>query len=125
VKRPFWWAAGSGLVLLSAGIAVFCLRPIPPTLAGTPGFNNLDTLHARCVQDMVANTCKVMGTGSASISAKPGDWVFVAGVGPIDAVQYQQMYSVGDAMCTVVRNACAKQWDGTQCLTARKLWGHS
>jgi len=65
-----------------------------------------------------------MGTGGASISAKPGDLVFVAGIGSVDAVQYQQMYAAGDAMCSVVKNACAKQWDGAQCQTARKLWGH-
>ena len=79
-------------------------------------------MHALCVQDMVANTCKVMGTGAAPVTAKPGDLVFVAGVGPIDAVAYQQMYAAGDAMCSVVRDACARQWDGAQCMTARTLY---
>jgi len=84
--------------------------------------HQLATLHALCVQDMVANTCKVMGTGAAPVTAKPGDLVFVAGVGPIDAVAYQQMYAAGDAMCSVVRDACARQWDGAQCMTARTLY---
>ena len=79
-------------------------------------------MHALCVQDMVANTCKVMGVGQSRVTAKPGDLVFVAGVGPIDAVAYQQMYASGDAMCAVVRDACAKQWGGAQCLTARALY---
>lgn len=79
-------------------------------------------MRALCVQDMVTNTCKVMGTGSASVTAKPGDLVFVAGVGPIDAVAYQQMYAAGAAMCGVVHEACARQWDGAQCMTARTLY---
>ncbi len=73
---------------------------------------------------MVANTCKVMGIGAASSTpAKPGDLVFIAGVGAIAAADYQQMYAAGDAMCSVLRTACAKDWLGSQCQTARKVFG--
>ncbi len=91
-----------------------------PLAASTTG--QLDVLLARCVQDMVANTCKVMGTGSTAVTAKPGELVFVAGIGAIDAVAYQQMYSAGEAMCSVVRDACARDWSSQQCRAARKLW---
>ena len=83
----------------------------------------LATLHAACVSDMIASTCKIMGTGSASApAAKPGALVFVAGIGPIDAVSYQEMFAAGDAMCSVVRQACITQWDSNQCMLARKMW---
>jgi hypothetical protein len=87
--------------------------------------SQLDAVHRACVQDMVANTCKVMGTvagATSSAPAKPGDLVFIAGVGAIAASDYQQIYAAGDVMCTVVRDACSKNWDAQQCLTARKLW---
>ena len=109
-------------VLIGVGAVVWRLQ-MASAQPGAAEASQLDTLHARCVQDMVANTCKVMGTGSVSVTAKPGDLVFVAGVGPIDAVEYQKMYSAGDAMCSVVRDACAKHWSGSQCITARSLYG--
>ena len=109
------------IVLMGVGVVVWRLQ-LPGTPSGAEGpadSSQLDTLHARCVQDMVANTCKVMGTGSTAVTAKPGELVFVAGIGAIDAVAYQQMYSAGDAMCSGVRDACAKQWDGP----AGRRWG--
>ena len=109
------------IVVIGVGAVVWRLQ-LPSTPPGAAGSSQLDTLHARCVQDMMANTCKVMGTGSTAVTAKPGELVFVAGIGAIDAVAYQQMYSAGDAMCSVVRDACAKQWDGGQCKTARTLY---
>lgn len=86
--------------------------------------SQLEKLYAACVKDMIASTCKVMGTSavnSADPPAKPSDLVFVAGVGAISAVDYQQMYEAGDAMCSVVRDACAKDWLSSRCTTARKL----
>lgn len=81
----------------------------------------LARLHATCVQKMVASNCAVMKTGASTTAAIPGDVVFVAGVGAVDAVEYQKMFAAGDAMCTVVRDACAKEWDSGQCRTAREL----
>ena len=121
LKGTNWLKVAGVVLLLVAGAVVWRLQLLG-TQPGTAGASQLDILHARCVQDMVANTCKVMGAGSASVTAKPGDLVFVAGVGAIDAVAYQQMYSAGDAMCRVVRDACARQWDGGQCMTARTLY---
>jgi hypothetical protein len=109
-------------VLLALGAAAVWLLQVPSSQPATAVTKKLDTLHARCVQDMVANSCKVMGTGGTSVAAKPGELVFLAGIGPIDAVEYQKMYSAGDAMCTVVRAACASQWNGAQCMTARTLY---
>jgi hypothetical protein len=85
--------------------------------------NRVDALHAACVQDMIARTCKVMDptSGAAAQSAKEGDLVFIAGVGAITATDYQALYAAGDAMCAVVREACTQNWEGTQCLTARKV----
>ena len=117
-------AAAVLLGLIGVGAVVWRLQ-MPGTTPGAAGATQLDTLHARCVQDMVANTCKVMGTGlgtASSASARPSDLVFIAGVGAIAAADYQQMYASGDAMCSVVRAVCAHEWDGRQCLTARKLW---
>jgi len=121
MRRPIRWLAGASVGLACvAALVMWLSSPMPA--GGTASISQLDTLHALCVQDMVANTCKVMGTGAAPVTAKPGDLVFVAGVGPIDAVAYQQMYAAGDAMCSVVRDACARQWDGAQCMTARTLY---
>lgn len=104
------------LVLAAAGWAgAFGTKKIAP--------NQVDALHAACVKDMIASTCKVMGTssGPAAQSPKPGDLVFIAGVGAIAATDYQTLYAAGDAMCAVVRQACMQNWDGAQCITARKV----
>jgi hypothetical protein len=84
--------------------------------------DQIDALHA-CVQDMIARNCKVMNTtsGSASDRAKTGDLVFIAGVGAIAATDYQTLYAAGDAMCTVVRQACTQDWNSPQCNTARRV----
>lgn len=121
LRRPIWWLVGAALALPGV-VALVMWLPNRMASGGAASASQLDTLHALCVQDMVANTCKVMGTVSAPVTAKPGDLVFVAGVGPIDAVAYQQMHAAGDAMCSVVRAACARQWDGSQCMTARSLY---
>jgi hypothetical protein len=122
MQRKFFWITGAVALLFGAVVAVGWLDKSTGLAPDGPIQSQLDTLHARCVQDMVANTCKVMGTGSTAVTAKPGELVFVAGVGAIEAVAYQQLYSAGDAMCSVVRDACAEQWDGGQCKTARKLY---
>ncbi len=97
----------------------------PPGLAQA---GLLEKLHAACVTDMVASTCKVMGSaaGTAAVSgglppSAPGELMFIAGVGPIAASDYRQMYEAGDAMCSVVRKACADDWTSGRCQTARKL----
>ena len=124
MKKVAKWLKVTGVLalLLSVSGAVVWILQMSGTRGGTPSPKDLDVLHARCVQEMVANTCKIMGTGRTAIPAKPGDLVFVAGVGAISAVSYQQMYAAGDAMCSVVREACSVQWHGAQCKTARQLF---
>ena len=99
-----------------------------PGAAVVASFSELENLHALCVKDMIASTCKVMGTASSADllkPAKPGEQVFIAGVGAIAALDYQQMYEAGDAMCSVVRKACLDDWRSSRCETARKLLGGS
>ena len=121
-----------GLILLLALAALMSehmqrskSQPKPDAAALAP-FSQLENLHALCVKDMIASTCKVMGTASLTDSqapVKPGTLVFIAGVGAISAVDYQQMYEAGDAMCSVVRKACLDDWQSSRCQTARKLLG--
>ena len=100
-------------------------QPTPSAVSAAP-FSQLENLHALCVKDMIASTCKVMGTATSTDllrPAKPGEQVFIAGVGAIAAADYQQMYEAGDAMCSVVRTACSDDWQSSRCQTARKLLG--
>jgi hypothetical protein len=78
----------------------------------------IEQVNAACVEAMLRSTCKVM-TGPPSSSAGA---VFVAGVGPVDAVAYRELRASGDAMCSTVKSACVKDWEGAQCKTARSLW---
>ena len=124
-----------GVLLLLVVVAVAAMmyghmqrlksQPKPGAATAAP-FSELENLHALCVKDMIASTCKVMGTATPTDllrPAKPGEQVFVAGVGAIAAADYQQMYEAGDAMCTVVRKACLDDWQSSRCQTARKLLG--
>ena len=127
------------VVALVAGLAVIFVAVVlllghlqrlksqpEPSTAGTALLSDLENLHALCVKDMIASTCKVMGTATPADllrPAKPGDLVFIAGVGAIAAADYQQMYEAGDAMCSVVRKACLDDWQSSRCQTARKLLG--
>lgn len=68
---------------------------------------------------MVRSNCSIMNGPQASTSSTV---VFVAGVGPVDAQAYRALRNSGDAMCSVVRSACERDWDSAQCKTARGLW---
>jgi hypothetical protein len=109
------------LVLVVLISWLFLQNKIPKQVVQTA---QLDALHAACVADMIANTCKVMGTGSMSNASTlaPDSLVFIAGVGSIAAADYLKMHEAGDAMCSVIRGACEKQWDSSQCMTARKVY---
>ncbi|TAG28024.1 MAG: hypothetical protein EAZ37_03195 [Burkholderiales bacterium] len=102
----FWDQRGSNQSLFSASERVEPLK----------------VLHARCVQDMLSNTCKVMGSAANQVSAQPGELVFIAGVGTVDAVEYAALHAAGEAMCSVVTNACINNWEGAQCRTGRRLY---
>lgn len=72
-----------------------------------------------CVEAMLKSTCQVMAGPVASNTASV---VFVAGIGPVDAKAYGVLRASGEAMCSVVKNVCQKDWEGAQCRTARGLW---
>ena len=124
------YAVGFAVLALAAAMVLTHMQrlksqPKPGALATAP-FSQLENLHALCVKDMIASTCKVMGTAvstDAQTPVKPGSLVFIAGVGAISALDYQQMYAAGDAMCSVVRKACSDDWQSSRCQTARKLLG--
>lgn len=130
-KKARWWKvlAVGGAVLMTFTVAVAALglwvqsqtAVQANSVAGSP---EVEMLYAACVNDMVSKTCKVMGTQSADAATqppKPGELVFVAGVGAIAAEDYAQMYAAGDAMCSVVRGACTNDWNSGRCKTARRL----
>ena len=121
-----------GLILVAAVVAMMFgqtqrLKSQPKSgAANVAPLSELENLYALCVKDMIASTCKVMGTATPTdllTPAKPGEQVFIAGVGAIAAADYQQMYEAGDAMCSVVRKACLDDWQSSRCQTARKLLG--
>ena len=114
-RRRFRLSAGLLLPLALSG----CGRPEPPPAAAPPAA--VQPLYEACVAAMVQSTCRVVRDTSAPPS--PGaDLVFVAGVGPVDAQAYRALRASGDAMCGVMRDACAADWSGPQCRTARSLW---
>ncbi len=80
---------------------------------------SLGRMHEACVTAMIASTCQVM-VGSAPADAAPT--VLIAGVGRIDAQAYRALRESGDAMCSVARAACGRDWDGASCRSARALW---
>ena len=114
-RRLLRLSAGLLLPLALAG----CGRPEPPPAAAAAAA--VQPLYEACVAAMVQSTCRVVRDTSAPPS--PGaDLVFVAGVGPVDAQAYRALRASGDAMCGVMRDACAADWNGPQCRTARSLW---
>jgi hypothetical protein len=120
MRLPDWLraAAASSAVLLSGCDGRIAHAPTP---GSSPGNAALDTLVAQCTQDMVRQTCRVMG--NAASAATPDDSaVFVAGVGAIDAKVYNRLRADGEAMCETVRKSCIDAWDGPACKTARALY---
>jgi hypothetical protein len=77
----------------------------------------IEQVYGACVQEMLRSTCRV------KTAAAPASSVFVAGVGQIDAASYQSLRAAGDAMCSLMRDGCTKDWSGSACRTARSLWG--
>ncbi|HMC16112.1 MAG TPA: hypothetical protein VKI18_10800 [Albitalea sp.] len=80
-------------------------------------------VYAACVAAMVQSTCSVQNDRSRRAAARPGEVVFVAGVGAIDAAGYRQLQAYGASMCSHVRQACTTAPNGAQCRTATRLWG--
>ena len=120
-------AAATGRRVLAA-LALLALLALV-TLAGLQRASSpsgaapaaLQPLYDACMNSMLQSTCRV----TQDRSAPPGEVaqiVFVAGVGPVDAQAYRALRASGDAMCSLMRDACTADWDGAQCKTARSLW---
>lgn len=83
--------------------------------------DQLAQLGKFCVAQMVANTCQAMKPGSATFS-KPGDVVFVAGVGPVDAQLLDKLNAAGQSMCSEVQATCQSDWSGKPCSALKKMY---
>jgi hypothetical protein len=59
---------------------------------------------------------------SIAAVAKPGDIVFVAGVGPVDAALIGRLQDVGAQMCGDVREVCSQSWNSNKCAALRALY---
>ncbi|KNZ31941.1 MAG: hypothetical protein AD742_14225 [Methylibium sp. NZG] len=93
-----------------------------PQSVAPPDTKVLDGLADRCAEDMVRQTCRIMGN-AVGASVPDDSVIFVAGIGAIDAAIYNRLRADGAAMCQTVRRSCAQAWDGPACRTARGLYG--
>jgi hypothetical protein len=90
-----------------------------PTPPASPA--QLEQLARQCAAQMVTNTCRAMEPGVAA-SAKPGDVVFVAGIGPVDAVLLANLQNAGERMCGDVQTICKQSWNGRECGALKALY---
>lgn len=145
-RRPLARAAGLQRLLagaamaaiVSVGLSAAALSPVLPSAKGgsietaTEGRkqgaiarraeSQIEQLHARCVADMVARTCRAASGPAAPADASVTS-VFVAGVGAIDARLYAELQQAGDAMCQHARRLCEDDWIGPRCRATRALYG--
>jgi len=108
----------AALGLLALGALAGCQRA-PTASAAAPAA--LAPIYDACMNAMLQSTCRVTQDRSAPPS-QAAQIVFVAGVGPVDAEAYRALRASGDAMCSLMRDACTADWNGAQCKTARSLW---
>lgn len=87
-----------------------------------PKADHFEQLQARCIEDMVRQTCRLMNTLNTNATAE-GDVLFVAGIGAVDPDVYAKLRAGGDQMCTHVVETCRAAWDGAVCVTARAIYG--
>jgi hypothetical protein len=106
------------VAICSAALLLLACEQRP---AASADGKSLDSIVAQCAEDMVRQTCRVMGS-TAVASAAQDAVVFVAGVGAIDAKVYNRLREDGQAMCETVRKSCLDAWDGPACKTARALY---
>lgn len=118
MKQRLWPGLAIGLLLASiAALATQAWKAAPPAATEV----ELARIVARCAEDMVRQTCRVMGAPNGAKVAD-GTVVFVAGIGAIDASVYNELRASGDAMCQMVRKSCVSHWNGPGCKTARALY---
>jgi hypothetical protein len=80
---------------------------------------SLQAMHGACVTAMIKSTCQVV---LDSAKRDPASVVVIAGVGQVDAAAYAALRDAGDAMCSVAKAGCEKDWQGNACKSARALW---
>lgn len=107
------------VLALGATVALAGCQRAPAPSATAPAA--LQPLYDACMNAMLQSTCRVTQDRSAPPS-QAAQIVFVAGVGPVDAQAYRALRASGDAMCSLMRDACTADWNGAQCKTARSLW---
>jgi hypothetical protein len=82
----------------------------------------LAALKSGCQQTMLQNTCTAMNAERVK-TAKPGDVVFVAGVGPVDAQLFESLQVAGENMCQEVAATCSlERWDSAACKALRAMY---
>jgi hypothetical protein len=109
-------------------LSVFCGALLVAGLAGDgrqgarmPAAESIDALHARCVDAMVRQTCRVMNDAPEASVPPPGA-VFIAGLGAVDATAYAELRQAGDSMCRLGAHACETASEGSRCKTWRAPW---
>ena len=112
-RRPL-----AALAVLALGALAGCSRAPAPSAAAPAA---LQPLYDACMNAMLQSTCRVTQDRSSPPS-EAAQIVFVAGVGPVDAPAYRALRASGDAMCSLMRDACTTDWNGARCKTARSLW---
>ncbi len=83
---------------------------------------DLQRIQIACAEDMVKNTCAVMGAGGIESSRSASSSVFIAGVGVIDGESYRKIYESGQEMCSLVVGECTVDWNSKQCKIVRKIY---
>jgi hypothetical protein len=81
----------------------------------------LALLGGSCQAQMIATTCQAMKP-SIGAMPNPGEVVFVAGVGPVDALLLAKLSAAGQTMCEEVKATCAANWDGSACSALKKMY---
>jgi hypothetical protein len=108
-------------LLFAASFAfVSACGPAQSPKAAGGSADQVGAVHGGCVQEMLRSTCRVLNDKS---DVPASEVVLIAGVGRVDAASYRALREAGEGMCAQVQTACAGQWDGAPCRTARALWG--
>jgi hypothetical protein len=70
---------------------------------------------------MIATTCQAMKPSIGAVP-NPGEVVFVAGVGPVDAQLLAKLSAAGQTMCDEVKATCSADWNGSACTALKKMY---
>jgi hypothetical protein len=81
----------------------------------------LALLGSSCQAQMIATTCQAMKPMVGAMP-NPGEVVFVAGVGPVDAQLLAKLSAAGQTMCEEVKATCSTDWNGSACTALKKMY---